>query len=89
MRVDFGAGGARHVGDQVGEVGGGLELDFAVGGGSGAGPGEGICFEDRGGCHFLCVWVGVSFTLIVACKQESKQRREIGVGKCAQRVRPE
>jgi hypothetical protein len=51
MRVDFGAGGARHVGDQVGEVGGGLELDFAVGGGGGAGAGEGVGFEDCWGGH--------------------------------------
>jgi hypothetical protein len=51
MRVDFGAGGARHVGDEVGEVGGGLQLDFAVSGGGGAGAGEGVCFEDCWGGH--------------------------------------
>lgn len=36
VSVDFGAGGARHVRYQVGQVGGRLQFDFAVGGGGGA-----------------------------------------------------
>jgi hypothetical protein len=45
------AGGARDVGDEVGEVGGGLEFDFAVRGGGGARAFD-VAFEDcRAGGH--------------------------------------
>ena len=48
MGVYFRAGGARDVGDEVGEVGGGLELDFAVRGGGGTRAFEGVAFVDGG-----------------------------------------
>lgn len=84
MCVDFGAGGARHVGDQVGEVGGRLEFDFAVRGGGGAGSGKGVGFVDCGSCHIgwlsEVVWCGAFVDGDSRCLQARVNRPAWGSG---------